>query len=282
MTSITLKRRIPLGALHGTLSTTISIGVILVVLLATLLAPVIAPADPNQGDLLNTLAAPSISHPLGTDSAGRDVLSRLMHGGGTSLLGPLIIVLISTIIGTAMGLLAGYLGGAIDMILTRIWDLILSFPSLILAILLVAAFGPGYWSAVGALAFLYAPILSRVVRSAVLAERGKAYVEAARVQGFSGPRIAFGHILPNVLPGITAQATLNFGFSLLELAGLTFLGLGVQPPQADWGQMLLSGKEALAYGSFSEVIAASAVIVAMVVAFNITGEAFAKKAEGKQ
>lgn len=282
MTEIAVRRRLAVtGRLRIDGPASVAGAVVLVVVAVAALAPLIAPYDPSTGNLAETLAAPSWDHIFGTDSSGRDVFSRLLYGARTSLVGPMIILVASTLLGGAMGLMAGYVGGVLDTVLTRTWDLILSFPSLILAILLVAAIGPGYWGAVGALAFLYSPILARVVRSAVLGERGKPYVEAARLQGFPTRRILVRHLLPNIIPPIAAQATLNFGYCLLELAGLTYLGLGVQPPTADWGQMLLSGRESLPYGSYAEAIAASVVIVVTVVSFNVLGDALARRGRSR-
>ena len=140
-----------------------------------------------------------------------------------------------------------------------------AFPPLLLAIVIVAAFGAGFWTSTIAIAIIYIPLLARVVRGVVLVEREKAYVDACKVQGFSGFRVSVRHVLPNVSPTIVAQSTLNFGYALLDLAGLAFLGLGVQPPTSDWGQMLTDGRESLILHSYSEVISASVAIAVTVV-----------------
>jgi peptide/nickel transport system permease protein len=247
--------------------------VIGLLVLVAVIAPLIAPYDPNAIDLGNTLAPPSSEHLLGTDASGRDILSRLIYGTRTSLLGPLLVVGISTLVGVPLGLLAGYRGGWVDGTLGRIWDVMFAFPPLLLAIVIVAAFGAGFW-----IAIIYIPLLARVVRGVVLVEREKAYVDACKVQGFSGTRISARHVLPNVAPTIAAQSTLNFGYALLDLAGLAFLGLGVQPPTADWGQMLTDGRESLVLHSYSEVISASVAIALAVVAFNLVGDALSERA----
>jgi peptide/nickel transport system permease protein len=252
--------------------------VILTLVLVAILAPLLAPYDPNAVDLGNTLAPPSSEHLLGTDASGRDILSRLIYGTRTSLLGPLLVVGISTLVGVPLGLLAGYRGGKVDGVLGRIWDVMFAFPPLLLAIVIVAAFGAGFWTATLAIAIIYIPLLARVVRGVVLVEREKAYVDAGKVQGFSGVRVSTRHVLPNVAPTIAAQSTLNFGYALLDLAGLAFLGLGVQPPTADWGQMLTDGRESLVLHSYSEVISASAAIAVAVVAFNLVGDALSERA----
>ena len=241
-------------------------------------APLIAPADPTVVDLGNTLAPPAADHVFGTDASGRDILSRLIEGSRTSLLGPLLVVALSTAVGVPLGLLAGYKRGLVDGLLSRAWDVMFAFPPLLLAIVIVAAFGAGFWTATLAISIIYVPLLARVVRGVVLVEREKAYVDACRVQGFSDLRVAFRHVLPNVAPTIAAQSTLNFGYALLDLAGLAFLGLGVQPPTPDWGEMLASGRDNLILGSYGEVISASVAIAVTVIAFNIVGDALATRA----
>ena len=254
-------------------------GVVIVVLVVVaIFAPLIAPDDPNAIDLANALQPPSSDHLLGTDSSGRDILSRLIVGTRTSLLGPLLVVLISTAAGVALGMLAGYRGGLVDGTLSRAWDIMFAFPPLLLAIVIVAAFGPGFWTTTLAIAIIYIPLLGRVVRGLVLVEREKAYVDACKVQGYSGMRVSFRHVLPNVAPAIAAQATLNFGYALLDLAGLAFLGLGVQPPTADWGQMLTTGRDSLPQHAYGEVISASIAIAVTVVCFNLVGDAISRRA----
>jgi peptide/nickel transport system permease protein len=151
-----------------------------------------------------------------------------------------------------------------------------AFPPLLLAISIVAAFGAGFWTAVLAIALTYVALIARVVRGVVLVEREKAYVDASRLQGFTSARTAVRHVLPNVAPTIIAQATLNFGYSLLDLAGLSFLGLGVQPPQADWGTMLADGRQYILI-SPNQVLSASVAIAIAVVGFNVLGDSLVKR-----
>jgi peptide/nickel transport system permease protein len=252
--------------------------VILLLVVIAILAPVLAPDDPNAIGLSNSLAPPSSAHLLGTDSSGRDILSRLIFGTRTSLAGPFLVIVLSTLVGVPLGLLGGFRGGWIDGVLGRVWDVLFAFPPLLLAIVIVAAFGAGFWTSTIAIAVTYVPLLARVVRGVVLSERERAYVDACTVQGFSGLRVATRHVLPNVAPTIVAQSTLNFGYALLDLAGLAFLGLGVQPPTADWGQMLSSGRASLILRSFSEVVSASIMIAITVVAFNMLGDALLRRA----
>ena len=246
--------------------------VIGLLILVAILAPLIASYDPDAIDPANGLAPISPQHLLGTDNMGRDILSRIVYGTRLSLLGPLLVVAISMGFGVPLGLLGGYRGGAVDMVLGRIWDLLLGFPALLLAIALVATFSPGFSTAVIAISIIYVPLLGRVVRSVVVVERQKAYVQAARVLGYGSFRVSFRHVLPTAVPTIVAQSTLNFGYALLDLAGLAFLGMGVQPPTADWGVMLSEGRKVLLL-SPNEVLSASITIAVAVVAFNLLGDA---------
>lgn len=249
------------------------IGILVVV---AIFAPLIAPHDPNAIDPLNSLRGSRPGYLLGQDGAGRDIFSRIIVGTRLSLVGPLIVVAMSTAAGTAMGLLAGYAGGFVDSVLARAWDVMFAFPPLLLAISIVAAFGAGFWTAVLAIALTYVALIARVVRGVVLVEREKAYVDASRLQGFTSARTAVRHVLPNVAPTIIAQATLNFGYSLLDLAGLSFLGLGVQPPQADWGTMLADGRQYILI-SPNQVLSASVAIAIAVVGFNVLGDSLVKR-----
>lgn len=256
--------------------------VIVLLVLVAIFAPLLAPYDPNAVDLSDALARPSAAHPLGTDASGRDILSRLIYGARTGLLGPFLVVALSTLVAVPLGLLGGYKGGMVDGFLGRVWDVLFAFPPLLLAIVIVAAFSPGFWTATIAIAITYIPLLARVVRGVVLTERERAYVDACKVQGFGGLRVSTRHVLPNVAPTIVAQSTLNFGYALLDLAGLAFLGLGVQPPTSDWGQMLAAGRDSLILHRYSEVLSASIAIAATVVAFNLLGDALLGRAQRKR
>jgi peptide/nickel transport system permease protein len=271
------RRWLPAPRLRG--AAPVCAAIILALVVVALLSPWIAPQDPDAVELGDSLLGMSAAHPFGTDDSGRDILSRIMVGARLSLLGPLLVVVLSTAIGVPLGLLAGYRGGIVDALLSRVWDLMFAFPPLLLAIVIVATFGAGFTTATIAIAITYIPLLARVVRGVVLAERDKPYVQSCRVQGFSGSRTALLHVLPNVAPAIVAQATLNFGYALLDLAGLAFLGLGVQPPTADWGAMLAAGRESLLLAP-NEVVAASAAITLSVVAFNVVGDAIGERFGG--
>ena len=255
--------------------------VLAVVTLAAIFAPWVAPYDPDAVDFAAFFAPPSGAHWLGTDSLGRDILSRIIWGGRTALIGPLAVVMFSTILGILLGLLAGWRGGWIDAVLGGVFDVLFAFPSLLIAIMAVALFGKGLVAPVIAMSIAYAPFVARLTRSLVAAERARPYVSAYRVQGFGGAWIALRRVLPNVTPIIGAQSTLNFGYVLAELAGLSFLGLGVQPPTADWGGMINEAQSGVASGQFLPAIAPAIIVVIVVVAVNIIGEELSDRIGGE-
>jgi len=259
---------------------TVSAVILGAVTLAAALAPLIAPYDPDAVDLLAFNGGPSPAHWLGSDSLGRDILSRMIYGARTALLGPLLVVIFSTIVGILLGLLAGWRGGWIDAILSRVFDVIFSFPALLIAIMAVALFGKGLTAPVIAMSLAYAPYVARLTRSLVMAERNRPYVAAYRVQGFGGAWIALRRVLPNIAPIVGAQSTLNFGYVLAELAGLSFLGLGVQAPTADWGAMINEAQAGVAGGSFLPALVPAVAVVIVVVAVNIIGEELSERIGG--
>ncbi|QNA93638.1 MULTISPECIES: ABC transporter permease [unclassified Microbacterium] len=260
---------------------TLSAIVLAVVTLSAIFAPWIAPYDPDAVDFTAFYAPPSAAHWLGTDALGRDTLSRIIWGGRTALIGPLAVVVFSTVLGILLGLLAGWRGGWIDAVLGRVFDVLFAFPSLLIAIMAVALFGKGLVAPVIAMSIAYAPFVARLTRSLVAAERSRPYVAAYRVQGFGGAWIALRRVLPNVTPIIGAQSTLNFGYVLAELAGLSFLGLGVQPPTADWGGMINEAQSGIASGQFLPAIAPAVIVVIVVVAVNIIGEELSDRIGGE-
>ncbi len=260
----------------------VSSAVLVAFVLMAIFAPLIAPYPPDQTDLLNSLAPPSPQHWLGTNQVGQDTLSRLIYGSRTSLIGPLAIVILSTILGIALGLLAGWRGGWVDAFLTRAFDILFAFPGLLLAILVVALFGKGLTAPIIAMSIAYTPFVARLVRSLVIQGRSRPYVAAYRVQGFAGSYIAVRRLLPNVSPTVLAQSSLNFGYALMDLAALSFLGLGVQPPTPDWGAMVNEGRGAVLAGQPLSAVAPALAIVIVVVAFNIVGEDVADRIAGRR
>jgi peptide/nickel transport system permease protein len=247
-------------------------GVIVVLLLAVaVIAPIIAPHDPNDGELADSLAPPGQSYLLGADKNGRDILSRLIYGTRTALAGALMIVAISEVIGVPIGIWAAYRGGWVDETITRVWDMLLAFPPLLLAFAVVAAFGPGLPKAALALGILYVPFIARVVRSVTLVQKEMAYTEAARALGYGQGRIIFRHILPNCVSPIIVVTSIDIAYALLDLAALSYLGLGVQPPTADWGTMLSEGQLVLLISPHVALAAGLAIVLA-VLGFNLLGD----------
>lgn len=259
----------------------ISVAIMGVMVVAVAAAPLIAPYDPNFVDLGNVLAGPTPGHWLGTDAVGRDTLSRMMFGGRTALLGPLQVAAAATVLGIALGLLAGWFGGWIDATLGRVFDLLFAIPALLLAILAVALFGKGLTAPVIAMVIAYTPYVARLVRSLVVTERARPYVAAYQVQGFSSGWIAIRRVLPNITPTVGAQSTLNFGYVLADLAALSFLGLGVQSPAADWGAMINDSRGALMSGQALPALVPAIAVVVVVVAVNIIGEELSERIGGK-
>ena len=208
------------------------------VVLVALAAPLLPLPDPNAQILSERLQGLSGKHLLGTDDLGRDVLSRLLVGARVTLLAAVEATVIASLLGSPVGLVAGYLGGWVDLVLSRIADAILSIPGFLLALAIVGILKPGVTNAMIAIGLVYAPRFFRVVRGSTLAVREEAYVDAARALGVNRRRIIAGHVLPNIASPLAVELSLAAGFALLAEAGISFLGLGVQPPQASWGSML--------------------------------------------
>jgi peptide/nickel transport system permease protein len=244
--------------------------------LAAVAAPLVAPFDPTQVDPIAVYQAPSVHHWLGTDDTGRDILSRLIYGGRISLLGPALVVAISAAVGTVVAVAAAWTGGWVDAIISRGLDTIFAFPGLILAIVVATAFGTGFVAPVLALSIAYVPYIARVVRTAALRERNLPYIAALEIQGFSSPAICLRHLVPNVLPLLVVQSTVAFGYALLDLAAISFLGLGTQPPTAEWGLMVANGQPSIIAGHNEQALYAGLTILIAVVAFNLLGERLAR------
>lgn len=211
---------------------------IVIVVLTVSLVPVMFDLDPDAVDLSSRLAPPSAEHWLGTDDLGRDVLTRLIFGGRLSLLAALLAVGIGVVAGTLAGIAAGFFGGWVDSLLSRLADAVMTLPTLILAIAIVAALGPSIVNAMIALGVVYIPRIFRVARGAAMSVSQELYIESARAIGLKSRRILIKYVLPNALTPLLIQAALLMGFALLAEASLSFLGLAAQPPQASWGVML--------------------------------------------
>src|SRR5512142_2576676 len=250
-----------------------ALGAILTILLivVALEAPLLAPFDPNVQDTAHRLDAPSKAHPLGLDDLGRDVLSRIVFGARVSLRVGFSVVVISSILGVALGAIAGYFGGAADVVIMRICDILLAFPGILLAIALVAVLGPSLNNVILALATIGWVGYARLVRGQVLKVREMEYVTAARALGARSPRVIVLHVLPNVSnPGIV-MATLGLAGAILSDAALSFLGLGVQPPTPSWGAMLTAGRRYLGEANHLAIFPGAAIMLA-VMGLNFLGD----------
>lgn len=249
------------------------------VVLMVVVGPLLAPYSPAQTNILNANQGLSSSHWLGTDEIGRDVLSRLLYGARPSLIGAGLIALFGAGLGTAVAIVSVWFGGWTDRILMRFMNILFAIPSLLYAVVAVAVFGVGLTAPIIALAVAYSPYFARVGRSVALQERNKAYVDACVLTGFSSWRICMFHLFPNMRPIVLAQLTVNFGFAILDLAALSFIGLGVQPPAADWGLMISNNRTELLDGHPWVTLFAGAMIVISVVASMVFGERLTARAK---
>ena len=247
--------------------------ILAVILIAAIFAPVLAPYDPRAIDLRARFAPPGGEHPFGTDAAGSDVLSRVIHGSRLALMSGVVVLVISALGGSLLGLFAGFRGGWVDEVLMRITDMFLAFPGLILAMAVVAALQRrGILVVVVAIAIRWWAPYARMMRAQVLTLRELDYVEAARAAGVPRGRILLRHILPNAMSPIIVQATLDLGYIILTAAALSFLGFGAQPGEPDWGRMVADGREHLR-DAWWVVTFPGLAILFTVMAFNLVGDA---------
>jgi len=253
----------------------ISLVVILVFILGALFAPVLTPY-PGQGrgdpNILEKFQPPGRVHPLGTDYLGRDVLARILFGGRSSLSVGFLVVLVAGAIGIPLGAIAGYYGGWLDDVIMRITDMFLAFPPLLLAIAIAAALGASFTNAMIAIAFTWWPWYARLVRAQTLSLREQYFIEAARSIGVRDLTIIARHVLPNVLTPVLVQATMDVGSAILTGAGISFIGLGIQPPAPDWGEMISTGRIYFIERPWFAG-AAGAAIFLVTLAFNLLGDA---------
>ena len=255
------------------------VGLLVFVLLVVvaLFAPLIAPHPPNEQFRDALLTPPSWAEGgsteflLGTDAVGRDMLSRLIHGARYSLFIGFVVVLFALISGIALGVLAGYFGGWVDTLIMRVMDVILAFPSLLLALVLVAILGPGLFNAMLAIALVLQPHFARLTRAAVLAEKNREYVISAKVAGAGNLRLMLITILPNCVAPLIVQATLSFSNAILEAAALGFLGMGAQPPTPEWGTMLAAAREFILRAPWVVTYPGLAILIT-VLAINLIGD----------
>ena len=248
----------------------ISFLVILLIILAAILAPVLTPYGENDIDLMHRLSAPSAEHLLGTDEGGRDMVTRVLYGARVSLLIGVIPALLSLILGAVLGVTAGYRGGKIDTVIMRIADVTLAFPSMLLAMVIMYSLGGGIINIFLTLTLVNWASVARVIRSQTLQLKNSEFVEAARVIGVPDRKIMQRHILPNCLPTMLVLFTLNVPTSILAESSLSFLGLGIQPPNASWGLMINTGRQYLFNAPWLSFVPGAAIML-IVLAFNFLG-----------
>ena len=246
--------------------------VLVVVVLGAIFAAQVSPYNPTRQDFRVERQPPSLAHPMGTDEFGRDVLSRVIWGARASLEAGAVAASIALGVGLVLGMTAAYYGGRLDNIIMRLMDVILAFPYILLAIAVVAILGPGLQNAMVAIGIVYVPHYARVVRGVVLSVRARDYVDAARALGASDNRVMWQHVLPNALAPVIVQTTLNVGTAIIDTAGLSFLGLGTQPPTPDWGNMLSAGRSYVIDSPWIATFPGLAILVT-VLAFNLMGDA---------
>ncbi|MCC7348900.1 MAG: ABC transporter permease [Variibacter sp.] len=246
--------------------------VIVVLMLVALAAPLIAPFHPDATDAAAALSPPSLRHLLGTDVYGRDQLSRLIYAARLDLAIPLAATLAALLLGSLIGALSGYRGGWVDQIVMRMTEAVLAFPALVLAMGLTAALGNSISNIILTLAITQVPIYIRLIRGEMLRVREMEYAEAARSVGNPPWRIVLVHLLPNCIPPLIVQATLAMGFALLTMAALSFLGLGIRPPDSEWGEMTADGASSMVTGEWWLFVFPGLCVMVTVLAFNLVGD----------
>jgi peptide/nickel transport system permease protein len=247
------------------------LAIIIFLLLVAIFAPFLAPYEPNAQNIISRYEAPSSEHLLGTDEMGRDILSRIIYGSRISLQVGLVSVLLALVLGVTFGVFAGFYGGKIDMVIMRFMDIMLAFPSILLAIGIVAILGPQLKNAMIAIGIINVPRFARIVRSSVLSIKETEYISAARALGAGDVRIIFKHLLPNAMAPLIVQTTLSIATAILEAAALSFLGLGAQPPSPEWGAMLSDARSSLQKAPWVATFPGLAIVFG-VLGFNLLGD----------
>jgi len=271
--SITIKKEVNQMVRRVLVSPLTMLGLFLVaaIIILAIFAPWIAPKDPLEVNLGQKLLPPSSEHWFGTDEVGRDILSRIIFGTRISLKIGLLVVVIAFPIGTVLGAIAGYVGGMVDQVIMRMTDIFLSFPGIILSMSIAAALGPSIENVLLALAITWWPWYTRIVRSSVLSIKSSEFIESARAIGANPLRILFKDIIPNSIAPASIQASLDLGFVILAAAGLSFIGLGAQPPSPEWGAMLSSSREILRDAWWAATFPGLAILLT-VLGFNLLGD----------
>lgn len=251
---------------------TLGLAILIALILLCAAAPLVSPHDPTRQSLSNALQSPSSEHWMGTDYLGRDLYTRLLYGGRLSLSMGFLAVLIGLVIGLPLGAISGYFGGWVDLLIQRVTDVLLSFPSFLLALILVALLGVGVRNVVIATGILAIPSFIRLVRASVLVLRDQPFVDAGRALGGSDGYVILHHIIPNTLTPVIINGSLNLGYAITTAAGLGFLGLGVQPPTPEWGMMLGEAKTYIFSHSYM-VTFPGLIILVTIVSLNLVGDA---------
>ncbi len=258
--------------LYGRISTSFALLVVVVFIFVAAFAPWLAPYDPLAQSILAINQNPSAAHWLGTDQFGRDVLSRMIYGSRNSLIFGFISPVLAAVFGTLLGVTAGYFGGIADRVISRLIDLLLAFPELLLAIIIAAVLGGGFWNIIAVITVAFIPGFARVARASTLAVKQEPYVEAAIAVGVRTPTIIFRHIIPNIAAPIVVLMTLWVASAIRLEASLSFLGIGTQPPNPSWGNIIRDGLNNL-FGSPWPIIGAGIAITLVVLSFNLIGDA---------
>ena len=260
----------------------IRVGTLIVILaiVAALIGPLVWPYDSSAQELARRLEAPSVAHPLGLDELGRDILARLLQGARISLMVGIAVVSVSSTVGMLFGSIAGYFGGPVDDVISRVIDILMAFPGILLAIALVAVLGPSLVNVVLALSVIGWVGYARLVRGQALRAREFEFVQAARASGASAARIVLRHVLPTAIPAVVVQATLGMAGAIIAEAALSFLGLGVQPPTPSWGTMLDAGRAHL-FDAPHLTIFPGLAIATLVLGFNFLGDGLRDRVDPK-
>ncbi|MER5439157.1 ABC transporter permease [Streptomyces sp. NPDC002790] len=256
--------------------------VVALVALAAVCAPLIAPYDPEAVDPMAVYQGSTSAHWFGTDDTGRDIFSRVLYGARLSLLAPAVVTLVASVVGTAIAISAAWLGGWYDRVVSTALNVVFGFPGLILAVVGAAVFGAGLQVAVVTLSVAYLPYVARTVRGAALREVHLPYVSALRMLGVPGRRICLRHLTPALLPLILVQVTVSFGYTLLDVAAFSFIGLGAQPPTAEWGLMVAQGASGVLAGRAEQSLYAGLVIVVFVISCTLLGNGLSRRLLGEE
>lgn len=257
--------------LAGNPVTVVALVALVVVVVIAVLGRLLAPYGVNTTDVTNTLAAPSGAHWFGTDELGRDVLSRVLAATRVSMQVALVSVAFSLLAGTTIGVVAGYVGGLVDTVLMRLVDVLFAFPVILLALAIITILGPGMWTTMIAVGVVYTPIFARVTRASTLSTKVETYVQVSRTMGASPVSIVLRRILPNITGPLIVQTSISLAFAILSEATLSFLGLGIQPPQPSWGRMIFDA-QAFLYDAWWMGVFPGLAILVTVLAFNLFGD----------